>query len=187
MPPPWSNWDEERQWAFLTLPSPGWFPQLSRVGFVIDDVTSPYTIDYNCIAFAAKDYTQPWWPMPHHISLRYYYWPPGLPREYPATIENFINAFKTLGYEQCKSAERERGYEKVAIYVTANNEPTHMARELGDGVWFSKLGDFQDIRQHTLEAVETASYGQPKYFMRRRLSGFSIWQRIQARVRKVLS
>lgn len=185
--PSWLNWDEERQWAFLTLPSATWFPHLSLAGFVIEDVTSPYTIDYNCIAFAAKDLTQPWWPMPHQRSTRYYYWPPGLPREQPATVENFLKAFETLGYKQCRSKKHERGYEKIALYVKANDEPTHMARELGDGVWYSKLGDFQDIRQHTLEAVETAGYGKAKYFMRKRVRGYSMWRGLKRKLAMILS
>ena len=44
-----------------------------------------------------------------------------------------------------------------------------MARELGDGVWYSKLGDEQDIRQHTLTAIESDRYGKATYYLRKPL------------------
>lgn len=167
-----ATWEEEKQWAFAALPLE--WTGLPGTGFQLDDITSPWTIDYNCIAYAAKDFTQPWWPMPLWIiaqyGLRFYHWPPGLPREDTATVENFFRAFETLGYKRCRSGKHQRGYEKVAIYVDASNVPQHMARELGDGVWYSKLGDYQDIRHHGLEGAECATYGQAKYFMRKRLN-----------------
>lgn len=183
MPPPgvtWRDWDDEKRWAFAVLPRN--FQNLLGAGFTINDVTSSYTINYNCIAYAAKDETQPWWPMPLSSSARYYHWPVGLPREDPATIGNFLRAFRGLGFRQCKDGRHEEGYEKVAIYVSANDEPTHMARELGDGVWFSKLGDWQDIRQHSLDAVETVAYGQAKYFMRKHIEGITRWARLKGRL-----
>lgn len=176
---------QEKQQAFsiLTLV----FPQLDAVGFKPEDVTSTETIAYNCIAYAAKDETQPWWPMPRELSIRYYYWPEGLPREHPATVGNFLKAFKKLGFKQCRDGNHEWGYEKVAIYVDANGVPTHMARNLGDGIWYSKLGDAQDIRQHTLGAVENPTYGEAKYFMRKILKGYPRWKRIAGRILRTLS
>jgi hypothetical protein len=180
MPPPgitWLDWDDEKRWAFAALPQI--CQNLLAAGFTINDVTSPYTIDYNCIAYAAKDETQPWWPMPLSNPARYYHWPEGLPREDPATVGNFLNAFGRLGFRQCNDGRHEQGYEKVAIYVKPNDEPTHMARELGDGVWFSKLGDYQDIRQHSVDAVEMVAYGEARYFMRKRLDGYGIWGKLK--------
>ncbi|SRR6266498_3617854 len=160
--------NQEKQNAFADL-SPC-FPKLLAVGFLPDDVTSEGTPIYNCIAYAAKDDTRPWWPMPHWMSSRYYYWPPHLPRQVVATKDNFLRAFDWLGYELCKTGKRERGFEKVVLYVDANDAPKHMARELGDGVWYSKLGDEQDIRHHTFDAVENQIYGVAQYFMRKRLN-----------------
>ena len=187
--PNFATWDEERQWAVINLPT-GW-PNLDRIGFSVDDVTSRHTPVYNCIAYAAKDDTQPWWPVPEWLlqlpGARYYHWPPGLPRNDPATVENFFQAFSLLGYKRCKTGKRELGFEKVAIYVDANEEPKHMARELGDGVWFSKLGDCQDIRHHALDGVETVEYGRARYFMRKRLEGICRWVIIKNRLAKILT
>jgi hypothetical protein len=101
---------------------------------------------------------------------------------YPATIENFYKAFKTREYKPCKTGEYEFGYEKVAVYVDASGALQHMARETGDGVWFSKLGECQDIRHHVLEGVETPSYGEAQYFMRKRVKGISRWAMIKRKV-----
>jgi hypothetical protein len=180
--PPFATWNHEKQWAFVHLPS-GW-PNLRSVRFTVNDVTSKHTSLYNCIAYAAKDETQPWWPVPEAMmrqpGARYFHWP--VKRVYPATVENFFEAFKTRGYKPCKTEKREFGYEKVAIYVDVNDEIKHMARELGDGVWFSKLGDCQDIRHNALEGVESAGYGQARHFMRKRLKGISRWAMIKRKM-----
>ncbi len=122
---------------------------------------------YNCAAYAAKDETKPWWPIDPKKAARYYYWPDGLPRN--NSVADFILYFEQEGYEKCPTGDFEEGYEKVAIYVNASDAPQHLARDEGDGKWKSKLGDLQDIRHHTLKAVETASYGNAKYFMRKPL------------------
>lgn len=161
------DWQKEKQQAFAELPAV--FPRLLPAGFAINDLTSKKTPVYNCIAYAAKDETQPWWPMPLHMSFpKYFYWPPDLPRQIIPTVENFFRAFEKLGYERCATGAREHGFEKVAIYVK-NDVPQHMARELGDGVWYSKLGNEQDIRHHSLDAVENRTYGTAEYFMRKRM------------------
>lgn len=156
------DWLQEKLQAQKDLPNK--FPKLKRVRF---EVTSKGVFTYNCIAYAAKDETKPWWPIKYRPGARYYYWPDDVPRK--ATVPNFILAFEKLGFEQCDTGDHEERYEKVALYVDDDDKPTHMARELGDGVWASKLGDFQDIRHHTLEAVENDTYGKAKYFMRKPL------------------
>jgi hypothetical protein len=158
------DWLQEKLQAQRELPEK--VPNLKRVRF---EVTSRGVFTYNCVAYAAKDETKPWWPIKPQKTARYYYWPEDLPRK--ATVPNFMRAFEKLGYEECATGDHEEGYEKVALYVDEDNKPKHMARELGDGIWASKLGDFQDIRHHTLEAVETDEYGTAKYFMRKPLEG----------------
>jgi hypothetical protein len=136
---------------------------LKDVGFAVRDVTSRKTPVYNCVAYAASDETKPWWPSQRpRPGARYYHWPE--PNQ-PATVHSFIKAFHDLGFESCNSGEHEDGYHKVALYVNDHDEPKHMAKEI-DGVWYSKLGDEQDIRQHTLEALHGQRYGKAKYFFR---------------------
>ena len=113
------------------------FPGLKRTKH---DVTSEASVEYNCIAWAAGDTGKAWWPSNYQpYPSRQYYWPRELPRI--CTLENFIAAFRLLGYSVCKSFKREIRFEKVAIYVNGLGKPTHMARQLETGKWTSKLGD----------------------------------------------
>jgi len=135
------------------------FPKLSPTQFKI---TSDCDAFYNCIGHAAED-DRYWWP----VNEPAYYWPPGLPFE--ITLQNFIAAFALLGYEPCDSFQLEEGFEKVAIYVDAQGLPTHMARQLEDGTWTSKLGKIWDIKHRTLGGLSGPSpaYGDPKQAIRR--------------------
>jgi hypothetical protein len=109
-----------------------YFPKLQRSRYCI---TSPASIDYNCIAWAAGQQDVWWWP----DSMGVGYWPAGVLRE--ETIEAFVLAFQSLGYAVCDSDELELGFEKVAIYAIAEDVPTHAARQLSNGKWTSKLGE----------------------------------------------
>lgn len=131
------------------------FPSLHFVEFKI---TSPETNRYNCIGWAAGDTRRWWWPEHRR------YWPPGVPRE--PTVEAFVQAFATLGYEPCDSDGVEEGVERVALYAYANGEPTHAARQLPSGRWTSKLGTWEDI-EHTLVGLEGARYGHVARILRR--------------------
>ena len=121
-------------------------------------VTSQPTLDYNCIGWAAGDSDNWWWPSDDS------YWPNNVPRV--NSIENFILAFQTLGYEKCDNGNFEARYEKVALYAVANI-PQHMARQLPSGKWASKLGPQWDIQHSQAESVENNEYGQIVLYMRR--------------------
>jgi hypothetical protein len=98
-----------------------------------------------------------WWPDFYGIGK----WPPGVPRA--ETIDAFIAAFGTLGYEECADGTLEAGFEKVAIYgkvqVGGSHAPTHIAIQRSDSRWSSKLGIFEDIEHSTLESLFSAGYG----------------------------
>ena len=138
------------------------FPKLLTAGY---DITSPQDHAYNCIAWAAHDVHRPWWP------AGYGFWPRWIEPE--ETIDCFIRAFQLLGYKVCEDSHREFGYQKVALYAL-RNDPKHMARQLSDGSWTSKLGQSEDITHFTLDAVEAygpepwyGEYGAPVVFMKR--------------------
>lgn len=101
-------------------------------------ITSPDTIDYNCIAWAAREDFRWWWP----DKAMDYYWPPGIERK--STIENFIKAYETIGFQVCNSEIFEEGFEKIALYVK-DGKPQHASRQLTKDVWTSKLGPSFDI------------------------------------------
>jgi hypothetical protein len=134
------------------------FPNLNATNH---EVTSPPTSEYNCIAWAAEDDERWWWPIPESVT----YWPKGVPRA--TTQEAFIGAFATLGYAPCDSGELEHGFDKVVLYADTNNVPTHMARQLQDGAWTSKLGKSNDISHSTPDVVDGPLYGRAQVFLKR--------------------
>jgi hypothetical protein len=100
------------------------------------------------------------------------YWPaPPVPRE--ETMQAFVEAFESLGYEICYGSSLALGVENVAIFGRKNpdpNEPaipTHAALQLSSGEWTSKLGPLEDIAHVTVDAVNGPVYGRPIIFMSR--------------------
>jgi hypothetical protein len=128
--------------------------------------TSDPSDDYNCIAWAANEDFRVWWPDPRYIG----YWPDGIARE--ETVEAFVAAYATLGYEPCDNGDLEQGFEKIALYLH-QGKPTHAARQLATGSWSSKLGPNIDVEHDTPEAIITEIavlaniYGMPAKFLRR--------------------
>jgi hypothetical protein len=59
----------------------------------------------------------------------------------------------TKDYEQCDDGTPECGYEKIAIYVRSG-EVKHVARQLPDGRWTSKLGPGYLIEHSAVEDLE---------------------------------
>ncbi len=130
------------------------FPALQLFHY---QLTSQATRQYNCIAWAAGKDDKWWWPVRG-------YWPgQGRKDESPKA---FIEAFARLGYSPCETDTLEDGFEKVAIYVGGNGLVTHMARQLGDGRWTSKLGEGVDIA-HALEGICGDRYGDVAKILRR--------------------
>ena len=131
------------------------FPSLAASGY---QLTSPRTRVYNCIAWAANDQSNWWWP----DAMGNYFWPNVTRSE---TVAAFIEAYSTVGYSPCNNGDLEAGIEKIVIFVL-NGSPTHAARQLPDGKWTSKCGNLEDI-SHTLLAFENSEYGFPAQFLAR--------------------
>ncbi len=134
-------------------------PNLGRTGRF--EIKSPRSRIYNCIAWAASDDERWWWPDKSGSD----YWPKGVPRE--EKIQAFIAAYGTLGYEPCDNPDLEPGLEKVAIFTKPAGTPAHVAKQLGDGTWTSKLGPDWDIVHHDLDGVECPKYGKATVFLKR--------------------
>lgn len=95
------------------------------------------------------------------------YWPEGVPRE--ETLTAFISAFETIGYEVCNDEFIEQGFLKIAIYGDSQKVPRHVARQLANGEWTSKIGQYEDIRHKTLKALsgDSPAYGTVIQIMRK--------------------
>ena len=121
------------------------------------EITSPRTIDYNCVAWAAQNKKRWWQPG--------VYWPIESTRD-EYGIGELVLAFESLGYQGCDDGSLEPGFEKIALYGIGMMY-THVARQLGDGRWTSKLGQLEDITHSSTDALEDSDYGEVVQFMRR--------------------
>ena len=131
------------------------FPGLSNS---YSKITSPETSDYNCIAWAAGDNQEWWWPDTDS------YWPPNVPRK--ESLSAFIAAFETMGYDTCQDGDFQHGFTKIAIFVDHNRIPTHAARQSPDGFWTSKCGELEDL-DHELNALCGQAYGRVVHYMKK--------------------
>lgn len=141
------------------------FPRLRESDYT---VTSAYDTDYNCVAFVAGDRRRRWEPEDRGG----WYWPPDLPRE-DFSLANYIACFRFLGFETCDGGGLEAGVEKIAVFVDPKGEFSHVARQLEDGFWSSKLGFYEDISHRApedlLEGRPVAYGGDIRYMARARM------------------
>jgi hypothetical protein len=144
------------EWPVVEMNLTDLFPNLADENY---EITSPRTIRYNCIAWAARN-TQRWWQPG-------VFWPIDSARE-DHGVGNVVAAFNSLGYEECDDGTLDAGFEKLAIYGSAMMY-THAARQLPDGRWTSKLGQLEDITHTTPAVIEGGDYGDVVQYMRRRV------------------
>lgn len=139
------------------------FPNLSPTGY---RVTSPRTRDYNCVAWAAGRNTENW----DHSQTTFAYWPRRVSRD--GSVESLVAVFRTLGFSVCEGGDFEPLIEKIAIYSEDGRRWTHVARQLANGNWSSKLGGLEDIEHESLVALAGSDYGSPVRFLgRKRAAG----------------
>jgi hypothetical protein len=124
-------------------------------------IKSPRDHRYNCIAFAAGDDRNWWWPDVAAEDT----WPAGVARA--ETVEACRDAFATLGYVVCDNDSLESGYEKIALFAL-RGVPKHASRQLPSGRWISKLGPSEDI-EHTLHNLTGMVYGAVVVVMKRQV------------------
>jgi len=127
-------------------------------------ITSPRCNRHNCIAWVAGDTEHWWWPLPD--AAKEVYWPPTAART--ETLAAFQEAFASLGYATCESADLEAGFEKIALFALPDEVPLHASRQLPSGWWTSKVGELEDI-QHALRDLEGPIYGAVVLIMQRPL------------------
>ena len=141
-------------------------------------ITSPWTYDYNCIAWAVGLSTNRLWPVVEDedgniIDPSNYdefdeelLWPENV--KHDKTIESFIDCFRHYGFEICDNGNFENGFIKIALYQK-DNECTHACRQLENGFWTSKMGPLNDIQHSTPEVLEGQYYGKVTTFMKKNI------------------
>lgn len=115
------------------------------------EVLAPSSSAYNCIAWALGRWDRWVWPGP-----------PGQ----PVSVEDFDALFAPHGYRRIGSLNYDpvAGHDKLVLYCRRNElgepEPTHCARQLGDGSWSSKVGKLPLIRHLHPDDIDGGSYGE---------------------------
>ncbi len=135
------------------------FPKLNQSNYTITSCTDGH---YNCLSWAVGDISNKW---DSSLVGKGYYWLPGVGRD--DTFDQWAEIFKRHGYEATSSAKHEKGFDKVAIYGD-DEGAQHVARQLQDGSWTSKLGDGPDIQHATPEILEGDYYGRVVRLLKRR-------------------
>ena len=125
------------------------FPYLARENFTI---IAPASGQYNCIAYAVGDTSQPWSDEPGD------YWPPEVARN--PTVQGLENLFRWLRYQKCHSPRLEADYQKVALYGSTGLWK-HAALQMPNGRWRSKLGIGPLIEHETPRGLSGETYGRP--------------------------
>jgi hypothetical protein len=142
------------------------YAQCSRLLVGNHQITSQATDAYNCVAWIERDLDRWWEPG--------FYWPLGIPEPVSdADLDCYIELFESLGYELCKSPDLEQGYLKVAIYCEQGRFQ-HVAKQLPNGEWSSKIGPLHDVRHEgidLLEGVGVWNLAQAEVYMRRAYDG----------------
>lgn len=122
--------------------------------------TSDETIEYNCISFVLDDYENIYSSWGEEGL-----WIDGLERTH--TPGNYAEFFRIKGgFEICLNSDLEESIEKIAIFGE-ENEFLHVAIQIQDGKWKSKMGEFEDIQHNTLKAVSGKRCGFPLIYMAR--------------------
>ena len=77
-----------------------------------------------------------------------------------------MRLFANEGYSVCDGEGLEQGYEKIALYSFVG-QFTHVARQLDDGRWTSKLGVREVITHPSPDNLSGGFYGNVHCVMRR--------------------
>ncbi|MBI4648181.1 MAG: hypothetical protein HY738_16760 [Bacteroidia bacterium] len=123
------------------------------------EISSPKTCKYNCLAWAMNDNTK-WWDYEDD-----YYWVAGIEKN--GKLKTFIKLLECFNYKKTNTASYESGYDKIALFSKDKIECTHLAKQLKEEIWTSKLGSSYDVL-HTLKGIENGIYGDVKIIMKRK-------------------
>src|ERR1051326_394270 len=119
---------------------------------------------YNCVAWAAEWDKRRWWQSPPDEPGMY--WPDGVLND--GSLRSYIALFESLGYKRCieNNSNLEVFYEKVVIYENWFGF-THVARQKYSGVWWSKMGEDEDVYHDSPDGLKDQNYGTPTHIMKR--------------------
>lgn len=132
------------------------FPNLAGSGY---EITGEASGGYNCIAWALGITSEPWDALDPDA-----YWPPSIPRD--DLIVTVMRLFAGESFSLCDDDTPEPGYEKIALYAFVGRF-THVAKQLNDGRWTSKLGKREVITHPSPANLAGGFFGNVHCIMRR--------------------
>ena len=143
----------------------GLFPKLKQTQHAI---TSDSDKNYNCVAWVLGKTKEFWTPFGLIIPASFppYRWHSDVPQD--GSLSSYKVLFQKFGFSMAGDSKPERGYEKIALYEQ-DDKFTHVAKQVDESKWSSKLGDIEDI-EHELKSLEKKgplAYGRVACFMKR--------------------
>lgn len=123
--------------------------------------TSDATINYNCVS----------WVFGNKNEWKDFYLLPNYEYNEDLSCNDYIKHFSRNGFKLCNDGDYEKGKQKIALYENRAGEFTHVAMQLSETEWTSKLGEFEDIAHLGFESLEGTGHkdrcGKVLYFMER--------------------
>jgi hypothetical protein len=131
----------------------GVYDRLPRLEESPHVVTSAPDDTYNCVGWVFRELDAYYAP-----DLK---WPADVPPpdDPDQDLDAYVALFASRGYSVCGTPDVEYGFLKIALYAK-DHAFHHVAKQLPNGEWSSKLGEAHDLRHEHLEALE----GDTVYF-----------------------
>lgn len=85
------------------------------------------------------------------------------------SVQSYVTIFGQYGFSVCQETKPEKGFVKIVLYGNDAGKWTHVARQLDNGEWTSKMGDYEDIKHIDVDCVGGGSYGKPLIYMKKPL------------------
>lgn len=147
-----------------------WFP--NTVNADVLEITSPKALTYNCVAWSLgidSHWVEPYLPFGAKV-MPWAVWPNT--EDQGLAIKTYVKMFRGEGFVKASRGNLEVGFDKIVIYWDKASENfTHVARQMDDGRWWSKLGrasDVQHVKPDTLGPIGSPSgYGEVWGYMKR--------------------
>lgn len=147
-----------------------WFPNAASTDVL--EVSSPKDLCYNCVAWSLGIDTH--WVEPYLdyglAVAPWAVWPNKDDRG--SSIEIYVKMFRGEGFVKAAKANLEPGFDKIVIYWDeATKSFTHVARQMDNGQWWSKLGRESDVKHKSPDTLgptgSPAGYGKVWGYMKR--------------------
>ncbi len=118
--------------------------------------TSKQTWEYNCVM----------WSLNRDDEWRDFFYSDDGYVNPDQSINPYVAYFQENGFETCENSSLEVGALKICIF-SKNGIFSHVSRQLQDGRWASKMGNYEDIEHLTEFDVSGLGYGSPDIYMQK--------------------